>query len=89
MFRQTQPAEAPINLAPARRLIALLDPRAALARAYATNRALALLGVLMLLALAVALAGLVVVAGFFGSLTLINALLDDAERSTIASEGSR
>src|SRR4051812_42522583 len=61
MFRQqTQPAEAPINSAPARRLMALLDPRAALGRAYATNRALTLLGVLMLIALMVSLVGLLV-----------------------------
>jgi hypothetical protein len=41
-------------------LLALLDPRPALSRAYATNRALALLGALMLVALAVSLAGLIV-----------------------------
>ena len=62
MFRQhTQPAEAPL-MTPRRSgdLLALLDPRPALSRAYATNRALTLLGVAMLAALAVSLVGLIV-----------------------------
>jgi hypothetical protein len=40
--------------------LALLDPRPALSRAYATNRTLTLLGVLMLAALAVSVVGLIV-----------------------------
>ena len=62
MFRQhTQPAET-FHSAPRRpgALLALLDPRPALARAYATNRALTLLGVVMLATLAVSLVGLIV-----------------------------
>jgi hypothetical protein len=44
----------------ARWLVGLLDPRAALARAWATNRALTWLGVLMLVTLAITLVGLLV-----------------------------
>ena len=59
---QTQPAETGIatRASSARRLVALLDPRAALARAWVTNRALTLLGVLMLFTLAITLVGLLV-----------------------------
>src|SRR3954463_15206198 len=61
MFQQqTQPAENGIDtrVSSARRLMELLDPRAALARAWAANRALTLLGVLMLITLAITLVGL-------------------------------
>lgn len=60
--QQTQPAETrtATRWASARQLVALLDPRAALARAWAANRALTLLGVLMLATLAITLVGLLV-----------------------------
>src|SRR5687768_14820893 len=60
--QQTQPTETRIAIPQSsrRQLVALLDPRAALARAYATNRSLTLLGVLMLVTLAITLVGLLV-----------------------------
>jgi len=60
--QQTQPAEIGIATqeSSARRLVALLDPRAALVRAWVTNRSLTLLGVLMLVTLAITLVGLLV-----------------------------
>ncbi|MEO7913086.1 MAG: hypothetical protein ABIV47_25840, partial [Roseiflexaceae bacterium] len=59
---QMQPAETEIGTRwPfARRLVTLLDPRAALARAWAVNRSLTLLGVLMLVTLVISLVGLLV-----------------------------
>ena len=55
--QQTQPAQAPVRSSiPA--FLARLDARAALRRAYATNPALTLLGVLMLATLVVCLIGL-------------------------------
>jgi hypothetical protein len=60
--QQTQPAETrtATRVPSARQLVALLDPRAALARAWAANRALTLLGVFMLITLAITLVGLLV-----------------------------
>lgn len=59
LHQQTQPVETEIDLRwSSARLVRLLDPRPALAHAWAANRALTLLGVLMLVALAVALGGL-------------------------------
>ena len=57
-----QPTETQIatRLSSTQRLVALLDPRPALARAYATNRALTLLGLLMMITLAITLVGLLV-----------------------------
>ncbi len=61
LHQQTQPAETEIDLRwSSAQLVRLLDPRPALARAWAANRSLTLLGVLMLVALAVALGGLLV-----------------------------
>jgi hypothetical protein len=59
MFRQTQPAEAQIAAPRPSGSLWQFDLRAALSRAYATNRALTLLGLLMLIALLVSLAGLI------------------------------
>ena len=60
--QQTQPAETETGTrwSSARRLGTLLDPRAALARAWAINRSLTLLGVLMLVTLAITLVGLLI-----------------------------
>ena len=62
LHQQTQPAEtgAVTRVLSARRVAELLDPRAALARAWAANRSLTLLGVLMLITLAATLVGLIV-----------------------------
>jgi hypothetical protein len=57
--QHTQPAESPVRSSMPTSL-AWLDPHAALRRAYAANRALTLLGVLMLATLAVCLIGLAV-----------------------------
>jgi len=57
--QHTQPVEVPVQSS-MRAFLAQFDPRAALRRAYAANRALTLLGVLMLATLAVCLIGLVV-----------------------------
>ncbi|HJZ47033.1 MAG TPA: hypothetical protein VKE41_07695 [Roseiflexaceae bacterium] len=58
--QQTQTSEAPIAQPQSLGLVALLDPRAALSRAYAANRSLTLLGMLMLVTLAVSIVGLAV-----------------------------
>ncbi len=57
--QHTQPAESPVRSSMPTSLV-WLDPHAALRRAYAANRALTLLGVLMLATLAVCLIGLIV-----------------------------
>ena len=59
IHQHTQPAEAPARSSVSI-ILAQLDPRDALRRAYAANRALTLLGVFMLITLAASLVGLLV-----------------------------